>query len=73
MLPGGAGAPIQPQPEPAGPMLSQQRYLEGVIYYQKGDYEKARVSWEDAVKLDAANEDAKKGLARIKDLYGDKP
>jgi tetratricopeptide (TPR) repeat protein len=56
---------------------SQQAYLEGVIYYQKGDYEKARAAWRKAKELappgsDAAK-DASTGLDRINKLYGDTP
>lgn len=52
--------------------LAQQSYLEGVIYYQKGDYEKAAACWRKVKQigpkgLDAAlNADA--GLAKIEKL-----
>ncbi|MDD5655855.1 MAG: tetratricopeptide repeat protein [Elusimicrobia bacterium] len=49
---------------------SQQHYLAGMIYYQKGDYEKARNSWAHALQLDPSNSDAKTGLDRINNLYG---
>ena len=49
---------------------SQQYYLEGVIYYQKGDYEKARRVWNEAVRLDPGNADAKAGLERIEKITG---
>ena len=49
---------------------SQQRYLSGMIYYQKGDYEKARKEWKLSVKLDSANDDARAGLERIDKLFG---
>lgn len=49
---------------------SQQAYLEGVIYYQKGDYEKARDKWLHAKQLDPANSDALAGLEKIEKLYG---
>lgn len=49
---------------------SQQLYLGGVLYYQKGDYEKARKQWQDALAMDPSNSDAKAGLERIALLYG---
>jgi tetratricopeptide (TPR) repeat protein len=81
-----AGAPKAPEAEPpvtaAPPPASsdrdsQQAYLEGVIYYQKGDYEKARAAWRKARDLAPAGSDAKKdattGLDRINKLYGETP
>ena len=49
---------------------SQQYYLSGIIYFDKGDYEKARNEWTHALQLDPANPDAKAGLERINSLYG---
>lgn len=46
---------------------SQQHYLSGVIFFQKGDYKMAREHWELAVNLDPANEDAAAGLAKLKE------
>jgi Flp pilus assembly protein TadD len=53
---------------------AQQSYLEGVIYFQKGDYEKARAAWIKARDLapkgsDAAS-DARAGLEKLEQLYG---
>ncbi|MDE2509502.1 MAG: hypothetical protein KGL74_00135 [Elusimicrobia bacterium] len=49
---------------------SQQAYLEGVIFYQKGDYEKARDKWIHAKQLDPSNIDAAAGIEKIEKLYG---
>jgi len=49
---------------------SQQYYLSGLIYYQKGDYEKARNDWTHALQLDPGSSDAKAGMERINNLYG---
>jgi tetratricopeptide (TPR) repeat protein len=49
---------------------SEQAYLSGVIYYQKGDYEKARDKWLNAKQLDPSNTDAVAGLEKIEKLYG---
>ena len=49
---------------------SGQAYLEGVIYYQKGDYDKARDKWLHAKQLDPGNSDAVAGLEKIEKLYG---
>jgi tetratricopeptide (TPR) repeat protein len=87
-----AGAPKPAEPEAAAPAsvteappssppsqdaLAQQNYLEGVIYYQKGDYEKARVAWLRAKELAAPGsesaKDATAGLERINTLYGGAP
>lgn len=48
---------------------SQQHYLSGVIFFQKGDYEKAKNEWSLALQLDPGNSDAKSGLDRIEKLY----
>lgn len=48
---------------------SQQSYLSGMIYFQRGEYEKARAEWTAAVKLDPSNADAKAGLAKLDQLY----
>lgn len=49
---------------------SQQHYLSGMVYYQKGDYEKARDEWLLAKQFDPANTDAEAGLVRLEKLYG---
>lgn len=75
---GGAGAGAATQQAAAPPaanpetnrQASQQSYLEGVIYYQKGDYEKARDKWLHAKQLDPSNSDAIAGLEKIEKLYG---
>ncbi|MDD5305434.1 MAG: tetratricopeptide repeat protein [Elusimicrobia bacterium] len=66
---------------PGGPpdreRMAQQSYLEGVIYYQKGDYEKARASWRKAKGLAPAGSDVAKdaaaGLEKLDTLYGTAP
>lgn len=49
---------------------SQQAFLSGMILFQKGDYINARAKWTLAVQLDAANVDAKDGLARLDRIEG---
>jgi tetratricopeptide (TPR) repeat protein len=44
---------------------SQQHYLAGVIYYDKGEYAKAREEWSAALRLDPDNADAATGLTRV--------
>jgi Flp pilus assembly protein CpaB len=44
---------------------AQQHYLEGVKYFQNGNYEKARGEWKAAKKLDPANAEVAAGLERI--------
>jgi hypothetical protein len=41
-----------------------------VVYFQKGDYNKARDEWALAKQLDPSNADAQAGLERIEKLYG---
>jgi tetratricopeptide (TPR) repeat protein len=71
-------ATIKPAASAAAPpssdalRASQQHYLSGVIYFQKGDYEKARDEWKLALKLNPGNEDASLGLERIDKLYPDR-
>lgn len=56
---------------------ANQSYLEGVIYYQKGDYEKAREAWRKAKELAPAGsevaKDATAGLEKLAVLYGTAP
>jgi tetratricopeptide (TPR) repeat protein len=66
---GQTGAP-PPQNAESNKQASQQAYLEGVIYYQKNDYEKARDKWLHAKQLDPGNSDAIAGLEKIEKLYG---
>ena len=67
---GQTGAPPPAQNTESNKQASQQSYLEGVIYYQKGDYEKARDKWLHAKQLDPGNSDAIAGLEKIEKLYG---
>jgi tetratricopeptide (TPR) repeat protein len=60
-----AGAP----PTEDAKRQSQQHYLSGVIFFQKGDYDKARDEWNLAKQLDPGNSDAQAGLERIDKLY----
>ena len=46
-------------------LQSQQSYLSGLIYFEKGDYEKARNEWTHALQLDPNNSDATAGLAQL--------
>jgi hypothetical protein len=52
----------------AGSSPSQRRYLEGVRYFQNGNYEKAGEEWKASVKLDPSNAEAAAGLKRIKQI-----
>ncbi|PIR16178.1 MAG: hypothetical protein COV48_10330 [Elusimicrobia bacterium CG11_big_fil_rev_8_21_14_0_20_64_6] len=65
-----AATALPAQSAESNKQASQQSYLEGVIYYQKGDYEKARDKWLHAKQLDPANSDALAGLEKIEKLYG---
>ncbi|MDP3542534.1 MAG: hypothetical protein Q8T11_08735 [Elusimicrobiota bacterium] len=60
-----AEAPPAPSVGPAPEMESQQHYLSGILFYQKGDVEGARREWLLAKKLDPANNDAQEGLDRL--------
>lgn len=68
----GAGPAAAPAAGPSedARRSSQQHYLSGVIFFQKGDYEKAREEWNLALQLDPSNSDARAGLERIEKLYG---
>ncbi|MBI4060640.1 MAG: tetratricopeptide repeat protein [Elusimicrobia bacterium] len=65
-----AGQTPPPQNAESNKQAAQQAYLEGIIYYQKGDYEKARDKWLHARQLDPGNSDASAGLEKIEKLYG---
>lgn len=45
--------------------LSQAAYVDGLRYMQNSDYAKAKDKWNEALKLDPKNEDARAGLKRI--------
>lgn len=60
-----AKAPPAWSVRPPSEMESQQHYLSGVLFYQKGDVEGARREWLLAKKLDPANSDAQEGLDRL--------
>lgn len=64
---GPGGTPGVPSEE--SKRQSQQHYLSGVIFFQKGDYEKARDEWNLAKQLDPTNSDAITGLERIERMY----
>ena len=69
--PGGPAAATTPSaPSDSAKKQSQQAYLEGVIFFQQNNYEKAREKWLLAKQLDPGNTDAIAGLARIEQLYG---
>jgi tetratricopeptide (TPR) repeat protein len=69
-------APGQPAGQAPGTVAesnkqaSQQAYLEGIIYYQKSNYDQAREKWLHAKQLDPGNSDAVAGLEKIEKLYG---
>lgn len=42
----------------------------GIIFYQRGDYEKARDEWNRCRALDSSNSDCATGLGRIAQSYG---
>ncbi|MDE2491231.1 MAG: hypothetical protein KGM24_10315 [Elusimicrobia bacterium] len=73
-----SSAPAEAPAEPAAPALtsadakkqSQQNYLEGVIAFERGDYQTARNKWLRAKELDPSNSDAVAGLDKIDKLYG---
>ena len=52
---------------------SQQHYLDGVVYFQKGDYSEAKDEWRLSLSLDRENSDARAGLERIEKLYSSAP
>lgn len=53
---------------------ARQDYMEGLIYFQKGDYEKARKAWLHCVQISSRGSDdfvdCLAGLERIEKLYG---
>ncbi len=52
----------------ANRMASQKHYLEGLKYFQSGNYEKAKNEWQIAKQLDPENADAQMGLKRIEKI-----
>jgi hypothetical protein len=65
-------APKDREPESFASRDGQQRYLEGLIYFQKGDYEKARRAWAGCSSAPGeAGMDCRVGLAKLRQLFGD--
>lgn len=68
---GGPAAPAAPAGvSDSAKQQSQQAYLAGMVYFQQGNYEKARDQFMLAKQLDPGNPDAAAGLDRIEKLYG---
>ncbi len=68
-----AAAPANPAPAgvtDSAKQQSQQAYLAGMVYFQQGNFEKARDQFMLAKQLDPGNPDAAAGLDRIEKLYG---
>lgn len=70
---GSAAAPPKPAAPPAPSAeevsrQSEQHYLSGIIYFQKGDYAKAGDEWRLALAVSPANIDARAGLDRLRKL-----
>jgi|GEM_PF-2869691 len=66
-------ASANPAPAPsagAGRRQVQQYYLSGMVYFEKGDYEKALKEWEAAHKLDSEDRDVAAGLTRVRQILG---
>ncbi len=64
------GAPPSAQNTESNKHAAEQSYLEGMVYYMKGDYNNARDKWLHAKQLDPGNPDAVAGLEKIEKLYG---
>ena len=65
-IPFQSGSAFDRSPERAEDQrAAQQHYLAGLIFYQKGDYSKARDEWSLALRIDPDNVDAAAGLARV--------
>ena len=63
--PAGGAKPVRTSSTLIASQESQQRYLNGIIFFQKGDNEGARREWLLAKQLDPANADAQAGLDRL--------
>ena len=63
--PARSGPPARTPGSDSSGQESQQHYLTGIIFFQKGDTEGARREWLLAKKLDPANSDAQAGLERL--------
>ena len=64
---------VEERPLTGGMREAQQHYLSGMVYFQKGDYAKARDEWTISRQLDPTNADAEAGLQRVEKLYGPEP
>lgn len=64
-----AAAPAPAISNESAKQQSGQAYLEGMIFFQQQNYEKAREKFLHAKQLDPSNADAIQGLERIEKLY----
>ncbi len=62
---GGSGEAVRAPSTLAAGQDSQQHYLTGIIFFQKGDNEGARREWLLAKQLDPTNTDAQAGLEML--------
>ncbi|HXT00186.1 MAG TPA: hypothetical protein VN915_05895 [Elusimicrobiota bacterium] len=72
----GEDPPSPPARSPAAERRAEQAYLEGVVYFQKGDFATAAASWERCTVLAPGGEaasDCRAGLERLDKLYGVTP
>lgn len=65
-----AAAPPSALSSESAKQQSGQAYLEGMIFFQQQNYDKAREKFLHAKQLDPGNADAIQGLERIERLYG---
>ncbi|MHB2025198.1 MAG: tetratricopeptide repeat protein [Elusimicrobiota bacterium] len=71
--PAASSAPQLGQTSGESRHASEQHYISGMIYYNEGNYEKARQEFSVAKQLDPSNSDAEVGLERIEKMYGQSP
>jgi len=73
------GSPAAAAPQTPGVVsaeskhAAEQHYISGMIYYNEGNYDKARQEFSIAKELDPNNSDAEVGLERIQQMYGGGP
>lgn len=66
LFPPAAPRPARVKIDDSKRQQSDQSYLNGLVYFQLGQKDQALKNWESAVELDPSNEDARKGLARLR-------
>ena len=61
------------QPSPEDQLLARKHYFAGLVLYNHGQYDQAKLEWEAALAADPGNADAQVSLQRVRQVLGETP